>query len=425
MKNRINIFAWSVYIGCAITFGLMNLTFIDPSTGYTSYEYRADVVKSKQVKVDALRADILKGGININAAHSENWAYDRLALLPDGKDFDGNLISRNGIDNFSIDAPLARDSVSSSDDDWAFSHLNPLRVPNPVVIFIIAGQSNASGTATGFPQRAALMDPQGIIYNSSSPHATIFVPPSSGLNRLCALSNTEGALNNRAHGIELNLAYQYQQYFGKPCIILKETAGATSINVEWISGGTLRNRLISRANTLTTLLTSRGISWSYGGVYWNQWEGDVNNASYKTHLEALAAELRSSITGNSTSVPFVACRPSVKVTFGGDITAIRAAISTASITNYAVLNQDDLFYQEPDASLVHANSYSQNLLAERFLTAVYPGITFAHDDQAIMYINREKENSIPWQDVAQVAALISVGYYLSKNKIKLIGKVAA
>lgn len=344
---------------------------------------------------------------------------------------DGGILHRNEANksaaywdfyakNISRDAPLARDNISS--DDWAFSTLNPLRVPNPVVIFVIAGQSNASGTATGYPQRQALMDPQGIIYNSSSPHATIFVPPSSGLNRLCALSNTEGALNNRSHGIELNLAYQYQQYFGKPCIILKETAGATNLSSDWASGSTLRNRLISRANTLTTLLTSRGISWSYGGFYWNQWEGDINNASYQTQLQGLVTELRSSITGNSTSVPFVVCRPSVKVTFGGDITAIRAAITAAAWTNKAMLDQDDLFYQEPDGQNVHCNSYSQNLLAERFLTAVYPGITFSRDDKPVMWVNREplNEERQPESVYYLIFSIIGIGsmaYYVTRKKV--------
>lgn len=259
-----------------------------------------------------------------------------------------------------------------------------MTIPDIVDVFLIAGQSNASGTGTGYPQRQALFSPEGIIYSSSSPHATIFPPPSGGgeLNRLCALANTEGALNNRAHGIELNLAFQYEQYFSKPCIILKETAGATSLLTDWANGSVLRNKLIDRANALTAHLTTLGKTWTIAGFYWNQWEGDLDVASpdpgyYGTLLEAFITDLKANIDGYTDDTMTIACRPSVKNTFSGTITNRRAAITAGDgITNYDWLDQDDLFYIQPAATPVHCDSWSQNVLAERFLTKLYPGITF-------------------------------------------------
>lgn len=250
------------------------------------------------------------------------------------------------------------------------------QIPAEVDVFLIAGQSNASGTGTGYPKRQALLSPGGIIYSGSS-HATIFpVDPPNTLCLLCALETTEGALNNRGHGIELNLCYQYRNYFGKPCIVMKESAGATSLVTDWAEDSTLRNSLISRANALTALLTSLGKTGTIKGFYWNQWEGDPDTTAYETNLEALAVDLRANINGFTDSVKFVACRPSNKVTSLAPITNRRASIEGADITNYAWLDQDDLFYIQPQPELVHCDSYSQNLLAQRFLNEIFPTITF-------------------------------------------------
>lgn len=250
------------------------------------------------------------------------------------------------------------------------------QVPAEVDIFIIAGQSNAAGTGTGYPTRQALLSPGGIIFSGSS-HATVFpIDPPNTLCLLCALLTTEGALNNRGHGIELNLCYQYRNAFGKPCIVMKETAGSTSLAVDWAEDSDLRDSLIDRANALMTLLTGMGKTATIKGFYWNQWEGDADTTAYKTNLENFIADLRANITGMNDQTFIAACRPSVKNTTSGSQVNRRASIENADITNYGWLDQDDLFYVQPAATPIHCDSWSQNLLAERFLAKIYPTMNF-------------------------------------------------
>lgn len=253
-------------------------------------------------------------------------------------------------------------------------------VPNVVDVFLIAGQSNAAGTGTGFPTRQALLNPKGIIYSGSSGVTVFPITPANTLVKLCALETTEGALNNRGHGIELNLCFQYNAYFGKPCIVMKETEGSTSLNVDWAAASALRASLINRANALTSYLTSIGKTWTIRGFYWNQWEGDSDTLVYKTNLENFISNLRSTINGFDNTTKVCACRPSSSYlidALAGTRTNRRTSIETASVTNYDYLNQDDLYYVQPEfPGAIHADSYSQNLLAERFLIKVFPGMTF-------------------------------------------------
>lgn len=225
------------------------------------------------------------------------------------------------------------------------------------LLFVIAGQSNAVGWQTGAPAETYLNEP--------IPRTYIF--NGSAFGQLQYGINNEG---NGGHGIELNLGYLASQLTTGNIYIVKYAMGGTALGdesgtvLDWSETGILYQNLVDKFNGAISNLQSNSIDYQFKGFWWNQGERDANDdtlySEYENNLANLETRIRSQFNGNALQ-NFVTVRLSSQIS-RAYLSEIRAAQETKTFVNV-----DDLQLQGDN---IHHTSYSQNIIAERFLNKV-------------------------------------------------------
>lgn len=182
----------------------------------------------------------------------------------------------------------------------ATNHVNTSTSTAPV-LFIISGESNASGYAdNGFASGPELAVRNLKILNNES---YIFEGLDIGANNIL---NAAGGISNcpscTTHGMELQLANSYDSnyYAPHPCYLLKGGQGGSYIS-EWDNGDAFYDSLVNRIDRAVSLIrTERGVDpiiiWIYSqGI--NDMLLGTSSATWKTKTKTLFTNIRSEIDG--------------------------------------------------------------------------------------------------------------------------------
>jgi hypothetical protein len=134
-----------------------------------------------------------------------------------------------------------------------------------IKVLLIFGQSNAEGTVA-----------EALYSKFYSPNPNAYIMgwhPSQNISSFEVLDFEEGNALGATNGIECYVAYYYKE----PIYIIKVVKGGTSLAVDWASGTSLRNNLITKINEAKALLGDVAIDWI---SYWNQGEDDTTNSTW-------------------------------------------------------------------------------------------------------------------------------------------------
>lgn len=238
---------------------------------------------------------------------------------------------------------------------------------NTIDFWIIAGQSNAKGNTGGVQPNPPYISPNPNAYMVGDSGGNLIVPTFEPL-----VYNTTPSLNNSLggeHGSELRLAYRYgnqQVYF------VKVTLGGTNLEVDWASGSTLRNTLISNINYAKTFAQNNNIIpvWK---IYWNQWENDAVTAGYadlyQTNYENFINDVLNT-TGIELSAHYIFQCNTESVFYYNNVVdgnkIITAKINNASTFNAKLVYGEGLPFHDDDK---HYTSESYHKIADRIWEA--------------------------------------------------------
>jgi hypothetical protein len=206
------------------------------------------------------------------------------------------------------------------------------------------GQSNTATLLADNPP----VELQGVLSNS-------FMFTGGSFDPLEFTVNTAGTGQqyNQYYGIELRLSRLLPQpnYFGK------HYKGSTSLAVDWVKGGALRNALINAINTALSI-KDRDV-W----FLTNQWESDSNATdapNYYTNLNEFLTDVQLETKPFEKIVITRATEDSNFGTYAPDIISAQEQYASEN-ANTVVVNSDGLGYVD----LTHWDDDSVEVMAQR------------------------------------------------------------
>lgn len=223
-------------------------------------------------------------------------------------------------------------------------------------VFLIAGQSNATGYDSGVP-------------DNTSQFQNVEIYTGTAWENLQYPTNNEGFLNLN-HGIEIRLAELIESYYTLSGHIIKLGEPSTSLAqrpaIDWNTASfELYDDLITKVSNGLNALSTSGIDNVIKGLVWIQGESDGQNESeadaYESNLTSLITNFRS-VHGNVAFV-LVKVNSSLSIYYPY-IGTVRAAMDNvaSSLPNVSTIDTLDAVYT---ASNVHYTKDYLKIIAER------------------------------------------------------------
>lgn len=234
---------------------------------------------------------------------------------------------------------------------WYRTFDNSVITNQTIDLFILAGQSNAHGSANVSDLSSAQATQDGLFYTSwhdSTGNAETTQNYSTWETSLIA-GSTRGDSNNLVSssyfGPELGFVSRANaiNLTTQPIGILKYAVGASTLNAgtsfsDWDTTATGNREgdcyrgLLSALSDATTKLTNAGYSWNFKGMIW--WQGE--SGSSVSGLNTLISAVRT-VLGNSYNVTNTSQFPVVitKIGYGTDLTPVANADAYVGIVDAA------------------------------------------------------------------------------------------
>jgi cysteine-rich repeat protein len=259
---------------------------------------------------------------------------------------------------------------------------------DPVMVFILAGQSNA----VGYGSEASLLPPpldmpqtDVRFWFDEGPFFALFDPSlriDSG-DMLVALqyqSDPSGltfATTNDGFGSEIKLGRTLADALALDVAIVKFAVSGSSLAVDWnpATAGSLYHQMRDDVAGALAALAAAGDSGQVAGVFWMQGEADAMTsdaaAAYETNLTSFIGQLRTDFA--STGLPFVLGRINVNIDmsccfsfpYKDDVRTAQANVAGA-VSRTVMVDTDDLPLIDDS---IHFAAPGQLSLGERFANA--------------------------------------------------------
>jgi hypothetical protein len=230
-------------------------------------------------------------------------------------------------------------------------------------VLIVAGQSNARGTAgvadLGGTRTELTSGPlNSLVWNGAS-----FVNVEAGVNTTWPTPNTN-------FGAELNAGYLIDRFYGDAfnTYIIKYAINATHI-AKWMDGGSIHNNFTAWVNNALTNISANSDDYSVV-MYWDQGESDGTNpfdaqyaSEYDQRFDTFITDLRSDF--NTRRLPVILRRH-------------RADVNGFPFINEIIAAQDRIVQNQSDVNIIagddlllydgiHFDSEGQCVLGERLV----------------------------------------------------------
>lgn len=156
----------------------------------------------------------------------------------------------------------------------------------PIDVYIVAGQSNASGAALpGTPPAQYAGQANLYAYKQKNPNVAGFLE-SAGWETVRSLwPNGYGS----TFGPELTFAYELQERTGDRVAIIKTSQGASSLSGNWMPANhDVYDWSIAKVQASLADLTAAGYEPNLAGLLWIQGEADASSVGWGTYAENLA-----------------------------------------------------------------------------------------------------------------------------------------
>lgn len=155
----------------------------------------------------------------------------------------------------------------------------------PIDVYIIAGQSNASGAASP-PLPPAMYNGQDNLYNykQKNPNVSGFLESASWETVRTLYPNAYGS----TYGPEITFAYEVEQRTGNKIAVIKTSQGASSLSGMWLpSLHNIYDWSVAKIQSSLSDLTVAGYQPKLAGILWIQGEADASSLGWNTYSENL------------------------------------------------------------------------------------------------------------------------------------------
>lgn len=238
-------------------------------------------------------------------------------------------------------------------------------LPCENLLIFIAGQSNAKGSTAGtLPSERYL--------NQYIPNTYMWTGSFGEEQFERLVVNKTNISSTDSFGAELNLGYLLNQATNGNIYLVKVATGGTGFrDNRWNPGDDLYHKFQREANKAIADLNSRGIDFTYGGLYWNQGEKDSTGTQqdaedYDNNLFNFVSNIRTDITGSS-DVEFIFTR--LGTTFinrsavpYGDIVRANQELIDTQVANSTMISTDDIPVRDDET---HYTADGQVTLGQR------------------------------------------------------------
>jgi hypothetical protein len=234
---------------------------------------------------------------------------------------------------------------------WYRTFDNSVISNKTIDLFILAGQSNAHGSADVSDLTSGQATQDGLFYTSwhdSTSNAETTQNYSSWATSLVA-GSTRGDSNNLVNspnfGPELGFVSRANaiNLTTQPIGVIKYAVGASTLNAgtslsDWDTTATGSREgdcyrgLLSALSDATTKLTNAGYSWNFKGMIWWQGESGTSVSGLNTFIAAVRTVLGNSYgVSNTSQFPVVI----TKIGYGTDLTPVASADAYVGIVDAA------------------------------------------------------------------------------------------
>ena len=255
-------------------------------------------------------------------------------------------------------------------------------------VFLIGGQSNATGRGDSSQLTGTLAAPQTDVYfywhqglaatNAALADDTLLaLQPGSG-------HGTYGTVNPNEFGPELGFGRSMADAFPDHNIfIIKYAYGGSNLHTDWSAGGAKYATFLDTTAAGLAAITSAGHTVHMAGMLWQQGEADqsaANAAAYEANLTDLISRVRTDAFGGQADAPFVLGTLSTNQTNydqspGSGFQVVRTAQANvaAADTAVAAVNTDTYSVR---ADNVHFDASGQVDLGAGLAAAMIPLVSF-------------------------------------------------
>jgi hypothetical protein len=182
---------------------------------------------------------------------------------------------------------------------------NPAPAGSHVQLFVLAGQSNASGRASiaKEPLPTDRHDAEILFFYDTDTTSAFNGLQNSG-GRFVPLGPTP----NGVFGLEIGIGRALVAGGAPRPAIVKFSRGGTNLHTDWrpdaTSGRRLYAQLLEQVAAATSRLEADGHTWTLAGIFWMQGESDnTHGDAYEANLRAFVARLRRDL--RAPEAPFV------------------------------------------------------------------------------------------------------------------------
>jgi hypothetical protein len=241
------------------------------------------------------------------------------------------------------------------------------KIPEPLKVFIFAGQSNMAGirSIAADLQDADLAAAQpSVAYSQGGWHP---VAPGSTQNIRPGIEKKNEKRTLQGFGPEISFANRVSKALGEPVGVIKFAVGNSGLQLHWLPGreGNFYEHLVK---LVSEAAADRKIE--VVGMLWMQGERDTENAQHATlyakNLATLIETARKDF--HNPNLIFIAGRVDMPA-FDGEpqsLEAVRSAIANTDLPNYSWVDIDDL--PKGDDRL-HLNTGAMEIFGNRMADA--------------------------------------------------------
>ncbi|MBB6429701.1 AAA family ATPase [Algisphaera agarilytica] len=261
-------------------------------------------------------------------------------------------------------------------------------MPDPIDVYLLAGQSNMSGSGQSHELPDVLKAPHA---SARIYFAPLNSPGNERLDRPHVRQWSALAPNSGEHpggfGLELSLGHTLAARSNTPVALIKSDRGGTSLYADWRpedhdDPSTLTNLMLAASAEAWESLLEEGLNPRLAGIIWYQGESDtsLNNPdphAYSQQLQTIFELISDELNdGQPAPKTIVRIRPATEPNHSNDHVIRQLQVQVAQADPMATwINTDDLHQIEGDAW--HVNGQSLLTLgdraAEALLTLLPPG----------------------------------------------------